>query len=43
MFSTQAQRLKVTRLLLTVDEATKLIQFENKYMRNDIGKAIDEA
>jgi len=24
-------------------EATKLIQFENKYMRNDIGKAIDEA
>lgn len=23
-------------------EATKLIQFENKYMRNDIGKAIDE-
>ena len=24
-------------------EATKLISFENKYMRNDIGKAIDEA
>lgn len=24
-------------------EATKLINFENKYMRNDIGKAIDEA
>ena len=24
-------------------EATKLIKFENKYMRNDIGKAIDEA
>jgi len=24
-------------------EATKLIQFDNKYMRNDIGKAIDEA
>lgn len=24
-------------------EATKLIAFENKYMRNDIGKAIDEA
>ncbi|MCI5730919.1 MAG: phosphoribosylamine--glycine ligase [Eubacterium sp.] len=24
-------------------EATKLIHFENKYMRNDIGKAIDEA
>ncbi|MDY5577589.1 MAG: phosphoribosylamine--glycine ligase [Lachnospiraceae bacterium] len=24
-------------------EATKLIEFENKYMRNDIGKAIDEA
>lgn len=23
-------------------EATKLIEFENKYMRNDIGKAIDE-
>lgn len=23
-------------------EATKLIQFENKYMRNDIGNAIDE-
>ena len=24
-------------------EATKWISFENKYMRNDIGKAIDEA
>ncbi|MDO5291874.1 MAG: phosphoribosylamine--glycine ligase [bacterium] len=24
-------------------EATKLVTFENKYMRNDIGKAIDEA
>ncbi len=24
-------------------EATKLVKFENKYMRNDIGKAIDEA
>ena len=24
-------------------EATKLIDFKNKYMRNDIGKAIDEA
>jgi len=24
-------------------EATKLIKFDNKYMRNDIGKAIDEA
>ena len=24
-------------------EATKSIDFENKYMRNDIGKAIDEA
>jgi len=24
-------------------EATKLIDFDNKYMRNDIGKAIDEA
>ncbi|MBQ8085559.1 MAG: phosphoribosylamine--glycine ligase [Lachnospiraceae bacterium] len=24
-------------------EATKLIEFDNKYMRNDIGKAIDEA
>jgi len=24
-------------------EATKLIHFDNKYMRNDIGKAIDEA
>lgn len=24
-------------------EATKLIQFENKYMRNDIGKAIDDS
>lgn len=24
-------------------EATKWIDFENKYMRNDIGKAIDEA
>ncbi len=24
-------------------EAVKLIEFENKYMRNDIGKAIDEA
>ena len=24
-------------------EATKWIQFDNKYMRNDIGKAIDEA
>ena len=24
-------------------EATKLIDFENKYMRNDIGKAIDNA
>jgi phosphoribosylamine--glycine ligase len=24
-------------------EATKLVSFENKYMRNDIGKAIDEA
>lgn len=24
-------------------EATKLVNFENKYMRNDIGKAIDEA
>jgi len=24
-------------------EAAKLIEFENKYMRNDIGKAIDEA
>ena len=23
-------------------EATKLISFENKYMRHDIGKAIDE-
>ena len=23
-------------------EATKWIQFDNKYMRNDIGKAIDE-
>lgn len=23
-------------------EATKLVEFENKYMRNDIGKAIDE-
>ena len=23
-------------------EATKWIEFENKYMRNDIGKAIDE-
>ena len=24
-------------------EATKLVEFDNKYMRNDIGKAIDEA
>ena len=24
-------------------EATKWINFDNKYMRNDIGKAIDEA
>ena len=24
-------------------EATEWIQFENKYMRHDIGKAIDEA
>ena len=24
-------------------EATRWISFENKYMRNDIGKAIDEA
>ena len=24
-------------------EATKLVEFKNKYMRNDIGKAIDEA
>ena len=24
-------------------EATKWIEFDNKYMRNDIGKAIDEA
>ena len=24
-------------------EATKWVNFENKYMRNDIGKAIDEA
>ena len=24
-------------------EATKWVSFENKYMRNDIGKAIDEA
>ena len=24
-------------------EATNWISFENKYMRNDIGKAIDEA
>ena len=24
-------------------EATKWIDFDNKYMRNDIGKAIDEA
>lgn len=24
-------------------EATKWISFDNKYMRNDIGKAIDEA
>ena len=24
-------------------EATKLVSFENKYMRKDIGKAIDEA
>lgn len=57
MFSTQAQRLKVTRLITNggrvlgvtakgkdlkearanAYEATKLIQFENKYMRNDIG------
>ena len=24
-------------------EAIKLVEFENKYCRNDIGKAIDEA
>ena len=24
-------------------EATKWVEFENKYMRTDIGKAIDEA
>ena len=24
-------------------EATKLVEFENRYMRSDIGKAIDEA
>ena len=24
-------------------EATKWVEFENKYMRNDIGKAIEEA
>ena len=24
-------------------EATKWVDFENKYMRSDIGKAIDEA
>ncbi len=24
-------------------EATKWVQFENKYMRTDIGRAIDEA
>ena len=24
-------------------EATKWVEFDNKYMRNDIGKAIDEA
>jgi len=24
-------------------EATKWVDFDNKYMRNDIGKAIDEA
>lgn len=28
---------------LNAYEATKWIEFENKYMRNDIGKAIDEA
>ena len=27
---------------LMVKIATKWIQFDNKYMRNDIGKAIDE-
>ena len=29
--------------LLEAYEATEWIQFENKYMRHDIGKAIDEA
>ena len=29
--------------LLSANSGTKLIDFENKYMRNDIGKAIDEA
>ena len=33
--------LKVARA--NAYEATKLVDFENKYMRNDIGKAIDEA
>ena len=37
----KGENLKAARV--NAYEATKLVSFENKYMRNDIGKAIDEA